>query len=310
MSAACSAGGRSATDATKNNEARKLFRDAVADMFGGEQNIPESVKTAMLLKDYGTEENPSGKPLTARRIMAVKAEVDRIVAVHAAFNNEITDKLFHCNFNELPQEFQAGLAETADRLRNVFGEAAVPKPCVISDILHIRFVKNTFENLRDAATAQGRDLTAQEITAAYGGAAFERLATNAVGLAILRGQVPHQRRRPLRGEREERPDLRECRRVRAGAPKPGRNREESARHGSGEVPRGRGEDGGFGARGLTQEKNFNKEKYPGLCQDFLNDLGRSAAYTVNGTRLAGAAFKYGIICAKRPNGCNLPPRGV
>lgn len=73
MSAACSAGGRSATDATKNNEARKLFRDAVADMFGGEQNIPESVKTAMLLKDYGTEENPSGKPLTARRIMAVKA---------------------------------------------------------------------------------------------------------------------------------------------------------------------------------------------------------------------------------------------
>ena len=185
MSAACSAGGRSATDATKNNEARKLFRDAVADMFGGEQNIPESVKTAMLLKDYGTEENPSGKPLTARRIMAVKAEVDRIIAVHAAFNNDIADKLFRCNFNELPQEFQAGLAETVDRLRNVFGEAAVPTPSVISDILNIRFVKNTFENLRDAATAQGRDLTAQEITAAYGGAAFERLATNAVGLAIL-----------------------------------------------------------------------------------------------------------------------------
>ena len=178
-------GGRSGTDAEKNNETRRLFREAVAAMFGGEANIPKTVKDVMKLEDYGTAENPSGKPLTARRIMAVKAEVDRIIAVHAAFNNDIGDKLFRCNFNELPQEFQAGLAETVDRLRNVFGEAAVPTPSVISDILNIRFVKNTFENLRDAATAQGRDLTAQEITAAYGGAAFERLATNAVGLAIL-----------------------------------------------------------------------------------------------------------------------------
>ena len=50
-----------------NNEVRALFRKSVADMFGGEKNIPESVRTAMLMKDYGC-----GKPLTARRIIAVR----------------------------------------------------------------------------------------------------------------------------------------------------------------------------------------------------------------------------------------------
>ena len=59
-----------------NNEVRDLFRKTVAAMFGGERNIPESVKTAMLLKkDFG-----KGKPLTARRIIAVRdaiAELNR-----------------------------------------------------------------------------------------------------------------------------------------------------------------------------------------------------------------------------------------
>lgn len=62
---------RSDADKTANDVARKLFRDAIAEMFGGEKNIPENVKRAMLLKDYG-----KGKPLTARRIMAVKAALD------------------------------------------------------------------------------------------------------------------------------------------------------------------------------------------------------------------------------------------
>lgn len=54
-----------------NDRTRTLFRNAVADMFGGEAKIPESVKKAMVLSDYG-----EGKPLTARRIMAVKAAID------------------------------------------------------------------------------------------------------------------------------------------------------------------------------------------------------------------------------------------
>ena len=54
-----------------NNEVRELFKKTIIDMFGGEKQIPDSVKKAMLLKDYGC-----GKPLTARRILAVKAAID------------------------------------------------------------------------------------------------------------------------------------------------------------------------------------------------------------------------------------------
>ena len=54
-----------------NDRTRELFRKAVADMFGGENKIPASVKKAMVMADYG-----EGKPLTARRILAVKAAID------------------------------------------------------------------------------------------------------------------------------------------------------------------------------------------------------------------------------------------
>ena len=60
-------GARSETNATENNDARALFREAVFSMFGGEANVPENVKGAMKLADYD-----QGKPLTARRIIAVR----------------------------------------------------------------------------------------------------------------------------------------------------------------------------------------------------------------------------------------------
>ena len=56
-----------------NDEVRELFRKSIAEMFGGEANIPDSVKDAMLLKDYG-----SGKPLTARRILEVNKAIDAL----------------------------------------------------------------------------------------------------------------------------------------------------------------------------------------------------------------------------------------
>ena len=62
---------RSKSDVKANNSARTLFREAVAGMFGGESRIPSNVRAAMEMKDYGV-----GKPLTARRIMAVKAAID------------------------------------------------------------------------------------------------------------------------------------------------------------------------------------------------------------------------------------------
>ena len=60
-----------------NNEVRTLFRTAVARMFGGEEHLPASVKTAMKLGDFG-----KGRPLTARRILAVQSALEQIAAKH------------------------------------------------------------------------------------------------------------------------------------------------------------------------------------------------------------------------------------
>ena len=56
-----------------NNTTRATFLKAVSDMFGGQDHIPESVQAAMKMEDYG-----KGKPLTARRIMAVKEAIVQI----------------------------------------------------------------------------------------------------------------------------------------------------------------------------------------------------------------------------------------
>lgn len=78
---------RSITDKAKNDLARTLFQKSVIDMFGGEDKIPKSVKEAMLLKDYG-----EGKPLTARRIIAVKRAIDSALVLDA-----VTSGLPHVN---------------------------------------------------------------------------------------------------------------------------------------------------------------------------------------------------------------------
>ena len=62
-----------------NNEVRNLFKGSVIAMFGGKDEndvacLPDSIRAAMKFDDYG-----KGKPLTARRIIAVKAAVDQHV---------------------------------------------------------------------------------------------------------------------------------------------------------------------------------------------------------------------------------------
>ena len=66
---------RSPDDQTANNETRKIFRDAINEMFGGESKIPDSVRDAMRMADYD-----KGKPLTARRILIVKEAVDAAIS--------------------------------------------------------------------------------------------------------------------------------------------------------------------------------------------------------------------------------------
>ena len=67
--------GRRQASRDVNNAVRDLFKQAIADMFHGESNIPMSVLDAMKLADFG-----KGKPLTARRILAVKAAIDQAAA--------------------------------------------------------------------------------------------------------------------------------------------------------------------------------------------------------------------------------------
>lgn len=63
---------RSGASKKANDIARDIFRQSVYDIFGGESLVPPSVREAMKLEDYG-----SGKPLTARRILAVKEAIDQ-----------------------------------------------------------------------------------------------------------------------------------------------------------------------------------------------------------------------------------------
>ena len=65
--------GRRQASRDVNNAVRDLFKQAIADMFGGPDKIPESVRDAMKMADFG-----KGKPLTARRILAVKTAVDQV----------------------------------------------------------------------------------------------------------------------------------------------------------------------------------------------------------------------------------------
>ena len=58
---------------TANDQVRDLFRQTIADMFGGERNIPDIVRDNMKLENFG-----KGKPLTARRIQLVKTAIDTL----------------------------------------------------------------------------------------------------------------------------------------------------------------------------------------------------------------------------------------
>ena len=64
---------RTADMKAANEQVRDLFRQTIADMFGGERNIPDIVRDNMKLEDFG-----KGKPLTARRIQLVKTAIDTL----------------------------------------------------------------------------------------------------------------------------------------------------------------------------------------------------------------------------------------
>lgn len=78
--------GRLSSSSKKNDAVRALFKSTILDMFGvsDENKLPEPVRTAMKLDDYG-----QGKPLSARRIKAVKVAVDQMKAAQDFADNAV-----------------------------------------------------------------------------------------------------------------------------------------------------------------------------------------------------------------------------
>ncbi len=77
--------GRGEESRNANDDIRASFMSAVTTMFGvsKEDDLPETVKSAMRLDDYR-----KGKPLTARRIITVKQAVDQHIDAIAATTEE------------------------------------------------------------------------------------------------------------------------------------------------------------------------------------------------------------------------------
>ena len=68
--------GRGSNIRNANDTTRAIFRQSIAAMFGGESKIPQPVLAAIKTADYG-----QGKPLSAKRIMLVKAAVDQALTM-------------------------------------------------------------------------------------------------------------------------------------------------------------------------------------------------------------------------------------
>ena len=110
--------GRLSKYKTTNDSVRRLFRETVAGMFGCEEDIPDSVLKVMKLEDYG-----KGKPLTARRITAVKNAIEAFAkddnASAKADGDKAVEKLFKSRgfLGEMPQE---EINELKNTVREIF----------------------------------------------------------------------------------------------------------------------------------------------------------------------------------------------
>ena len=71
--------GRSLEQKDFNNKVRTAFRNAIIDMFGGENNIPPSVKKAMLMSDYGKIILIGGLPFKGLEIEEFCKDLDEFV---------------------------------------------------------------------------------------------------------------------------------------------------------------------------------------------------------------------------------------
>ena len=114
---------RSQTAKDANDAVRELFRKTVYSMFGGENRVPKSVKSAMRLGDYG-----QGKPLTARRINAVRIAIAAAVEKEnmEIANVKLATDFSLGTFDKLPEDFQIAAGAVVDEIKTRGGAAMLP----------------------------------------------------------------------------------------------------------------------------------------------------------------------------------------
>ena len=180
--------GRLASLKRANNTTRDAFMKAVADMFGGENHIPDSVKDAMKLEDYG-----KGKPLTARRIMAVKEAI--VQALETSAGKELSPKdanraLTNAFLGDepisqsgMPLEFAVAMRKMINGLHErYFGGPPAQEP-TLREFVGRSFM-TTIESMRVAANKADRRITLDELMATakpiYESYAVEKMLADAM----------------------------------------------------------------------------------------------------------------------------------
>jgi len=166
-----------------NDAVRALFRRTVADMFGGERNIPASVRKQMLFSDYG-----KGKPLTARRIMYVKNAIDALHRTNcfSAANDPdgrlaakaIAAKYQRIDFGKLNTavnlyvKVKGGSLEHA--LDEVLTKGSIANRVMNTGSLYMKDEASFRRGIESMEQAAGKDARNREIAGANGSAASTR----------------------------------------------------------------------------------------------------------------------------------------
>ena len=279
-----------------NNATRDLFRQTIVDMFGGEANIPASVRNTMKMEDYG-----QGKPLTARRILAVKTELDRIAAGNAAFNASIVKAISDGRMERLPQEMQDGLASVVEHFRDVYGADIVPAGETIAQIVNAAIIASGVKALADAANAQGRPIATADLVGLYDQKASERLAGEAATLAKYAKGLPQEtvpilarlvRVLDWRGNaaaaseeivKNYAEDMKAWRDIASGSPDAKGLQDVLQRRMN-----------GYLKYILAGTRGFNTGDHSGLFQTFLEDLPR-CKYAINGKTIRGKTLQEKMV---------------
>jgi len=164
---------RSGLDKDANTTTRQAFLSTLEGIFGGDK-FPASVEAVMKRDDYG-----HGRPLTARRIMAVATEVDKFLKDCRKTNDSVKTLLEKCVIPD-DEGLKSGLGKVAEDLRAKFGEAAVPKDKNILQVMGQALFEVQLKPLYETANSQNRTVTAKEIVDT-----IEKIAPRVVTMQVL-----------------------------------------------------------------------------------------------------------------------------